>query len=583
MVIVNHLQVESLTDRLSKRFSSTMASFTALLVLLAFASPSLGQDPSCSTVKIAYRSKRLTEEDVPSLAVNGSDLRVCPKNSGKQCCSQRMEDRFTVWSKSDFSEAVPSKIEKLKDVFDEQAKIFDEYFEGVIKKSQQNLDRMFKKIYVNYYLENSKLFMDLFDDLRDYYAGKTSDDVNSIVDNFFSNLMIRMYKIMNKDSPLSDSYLACVSKEMDNLEPFGDIPAKLKQQVRKVLIYAKSFSQALFAGRDVVHSLRIAAVSSKECEYNLVKLKYCSWCKAMTTIKPCHKFCTDVYRGCVADLAKVNTEWAKYMRALKELLEKQNGPTNIHDVVMRLNLEISFAIMNFQSQDKLKEVKQKALEATECGSPGLTKRSTEDFFLEENNRERRESESPQRVDSSYLKTLSSDFTKKMRIADNFWSSLPENICNDISVTDRGTDCWNGIGKGSYTSPDDRGEGDDVPNPTIRKANKILEELVDQLYAAINGDDVSPSSGGKDDDEEGSSSGSGSASGEGSTDEVTTPDPTTTEPGGNGIKDDNDKGVAMAGGVDEEVVRVVHSSAQRQLLEWWSLSLTVCLLCIPLIA
>ena len=82
--------------------------------------------------------------------------------------------------------------------------------------------------------------------------------------------------------------------------------------------------------------------------------------------------------------------------------------------------------------------------------------------------------------------------------------------------------------------------------------------------------------------EGSSSGSGSASGEGSSDEVTTPDPTTTEPG-NEIEDENDKGVAMAGGVDEEVLRVEHSSAQRQLLEWWSLSLTVCLLCIPLIA
>ncbi|XP_044180112.1 glypican-4-like isoform X1 [Acropora millepora] len=560
-----------------------MASFSALLVLLAFASPSLGQDPSCSTVKIAYRSKRLTEEDVPSLAVNGSDLRVCPKNSGKQCCSQRMEDRFTVWSKSDFGEAVPSKIEKLKDVFDEQAKIFDEYFEGLIKKSQQNLDTMFKKIYVNYYLENSKLFMDFFDDLRDYYAGKTSDDVNSIVDNFFSNLMIRMYKIMNKDSPLSDSYLACVSKQMDNLKPFGDIPAKLKPQMRKVLIYAKSFSQALFAGRDVVHSLRIAAVSSKECEYNLVKLKYCSWCKAMTTIKPCHKFCTDVYRGCVADLAKVNTEWSKYMKALKELLEKQNGPTNIHDVVMRLNLEISFAIMDFQSQDKLKEVKQKASEATECGSPGLTKRSTEDFFLEENNRERRESESPQRVDSSYLKTLSSDFYKKMRIADNFWSSLPKKICDDISVTDKSTDCWNGIGKGrySYTSPDDRGDGDDVPNPTIRKANRKLEGLVDQLYAAINGDDVTPSGSGTG-PWEGSGSGSGSASGEGSSYEVTTPDPTTAEPG-NEIPDKNDKEVVEAGGVEEELSRVEHSSAQRQLFEWWSLSLTVCLLCIPLIA
>lgn len=236
---------------------------------------------------------------------------------------------------------------------------FTGYFEGLIKKSQQDLDTMFKKIYQSYYLENSKLFMDLFNNLRDYYAGQTSTDVNSIVDNFFSNLMIRMYKIMNTDSQLSDSYLACVSKQMDNLQPFGDIPTKLKPQLRKVLIYAKSFSQALFAGRDVVHSLRKAAVSSKECVDDLVKLKYCSWCKAMTTIKPCHKFCSDVYKGCVADLAKVNTEWEKYMKALKALLEKQNGPTNIHDVVTRLNLEISFAIMNFQSQEKLKEVKAK--------------------------------------------------------------------------------------------------------------------------------------------------------------------------------------------------------------------------------
>lgn len=71
MVTENHLQVESPSDRLLKMVSSTMASFSVLLVLLAFASPCLGQDPSCSTVKIAYRSKRLTEEDVPSLAVDG--------------------------------------------------------------------------------------------------------------------------------------------------------------------------------------------------------------------------------------------------------------------------------------------------------------------------------------------------------------------------------------------------------------------------------------------------------------------------------------------------------------------------------
>lgn len=35
----------------------------------------------------------------------------------------------------------------------------------------------------------------------------------------------------------------------------------------------------------------------------------------------------------------------------------------------------------------------------------------------------------------------------MRTAVNFWSGLPESICNDISVKDKNTDCWNGIGKG----------------------------------------------------------------------------------------------------------------------------------------
>ena len=67
--------------------------------------------------------------------------------------------------------------------------------------------------------------MDLFVDLRDFYAGKISADVNSIMDKFFSPLVIRLYKIMNWGNQLSDSYLAWLFKQMDNLQPFGDIPA----------------------------------------------------------------------------------------------------------------------------------------------------------------------------------------------------------------------------------------------------------------------------------------------------------------------------------------------------------------------
>lgn len=51
-----------------------MASFCKFLVLLVFVCSGFGEDPSCSSVKSAYRSKRLTEAaegDVPTSAVDG--------------------------------------------------------------------------------------------------------------------------------------------------------------------------------------------------------------------------------------------------------------------------------------------------------------------------------------------------------------------------------------------------------------------------------------------------------------------------------------------------------------------------------
>ena len=218
---------------------------------------------------------------------------------------------------------------------------------------------MFQKIYGSHYKQNNKIFMDLFVDLTDYYNGATSSDVNNIMDKFFKSLMKRMFQIMNEGHQFSDSYLNCVSRHMEKLQPFGDVPEKLKPQVRKVLIHARTFSQALHGGRDVAHMLGNAVSSSKDCENQLVKLKYCSWCKAMTSIKPCFKFCSDVYKSCLVDVAKVNTQWQSYMMALNDLLEKQTGPTNIQDVITRLNLKISFAIMNFQNADKMKDVKEK--------------------------------------------------------------------------------------------------------------------------------------------------------------------------------------------------------------------------------
>lgn len=75
--------------------------------------------------------------------VLGNDLRVCPKDNGKQCCSQRMEDRFAVLARGDFDEAMSSKVGEMKSLFNEQAKAFDGRL--FAKKNVQSVKRVWIK------------------------------------------------------------------------------------------------------------------------------------------------------------------------------------------------------------------------------------------------------------------------------------------------------------------------------------------------------------------------------------------------------------------------------------------------------
>ena len=217
---------------------------------------------------------------------------------------------------------------------------------------------MFKKIYGSHYVMNTKLFMDLFVDFTYYYNGRNSD-ITNVMETFFASLMRRMFQIMNMQFQFSNSYLDCVSQHAKELKPFGDEPEKLIPQVKKSLVQARTFSQALHLGRDVVSTLGSAVSSSKECENQLIALKYCSWCKALTSLKPCHKFCTDVHRDCLANVVKVNPYWQEFLNTLSDLVARQTGPLNIQDVIGPINLKISFAIMNFQNKETQEEVRDK--------------------------------------------------------------------------------------------------------------------------------------------------------------------------------------------------------------------------------
>ncbi|PFX26800.1 Glypican-1 [Stylophora pistillata] len=372
-----------------------MVSFYVFLVVLATVSSGFGQDndnePSCASVKTAYRQKRLTDSDVPQWAVRGDDLRVCPKDNGKQCCSQQMEDRFAVLASDDFDKAVSSKVSELKRQFHLQEKAFD-----------------------------------------------------------VSELLWSLH------------------------EPLYRVVAKCQLLVNTLD----------FWGSD---------------------------------------------------------HWV------------------------------------FQT----------------CGKPDLTKRSTDDFFLEGNSRQRRESDAalPRKSSDVTLESLKADFKTKMKMADNYWTFLPEMLCSDIAGDkDEPSQCWNGTGKGSYSHPvDGRNAVEENPTPSVVKAIeklKSIEKMIEEYSnAAVYGDDINIITTDDEDDEDESGSGSGDGSGgsaSGSNEIPISTDAPTPDPI-NGIGDpDNDDMIGGGVGVGENPQAGSRNSASQTVLGAWFFYSAILLLCSSLV-
>ena len=50
-------------------------------------------------------------------------------------------------------------------------------------------------------------------------------------------------------------YLSCVSQTMKTLQPFGDVPKKLTEQLRRSFVATRTFSQALAKGKQIVNKI----------------------------------------------------------------------------------------------------------------------------------------------------------------------------------------------------------------------------------------------------------------------------------------------------------------------------------------
>ena len=132
------------------------------------------------------------------------------------------------------------------------------FFTELLDNAKVDLHEMFVRTYGLLYQQNAAVFTDLFKDLRNYYKGHNIDLIDAL-DKFFSTLMQRMFSLMNAQYQFDQEYLQCVTERIEDLKPFGDVPQKLRIQVKRAFIAARTFVQGLSIGRDVI--LAVSKVS----------------------------------------------------------------------------------------------------------------------------------------------------------------------------------------------------------------------------------------------------------------------------------------------------------------------------------
>ncbi|XP_056593548.1 glypican-6a isoform X1 [Triplophysa dalaica] len=478
---------------------------------------------SCGDVREAYAVKGFSLHDVPHQEIPGEHLRVC--SQGYTCCTSAMEERLGQQSKQEFDRLVEESSHTIRTTFTSKHKKFDEFFLELLDNSEKSLNDMFVRTYGKLYTRNSEMFEDLFSELKRYYTGGNVN-LEEMLNDFWSRLLERMFQLLNSQYTFTDDYLECISKYTDQLKPFGDVPRKLKAQVTKAFIAARSFVQGLMVGREVAN--RVARVNiSPACSKALTKMLHCPYCGGMPELKPCANYCQNVMRGCLANQADLDPEWNLFIDAMLLVADRLEGPFNIEAVMEPIDVKISEAIMTMQ--DNSMQVSEKVFQG--CGRPvgvGRSARGISDVF---NSRFRPYSpeERPTTAAGTSMDRLRivwrtmqhsvMDIKEKLKQSKKFWSSLPDVICEEDKVTDPDEEqCWNSHTKGRYfpevvkdglTNQLNNPEVEvDITRPDtfVRQQIMTLRVMTNKLRNAYNGKDVyfQDSS----DEESGSGSGSG---------------------------------------------------------------------------
>lgn len=82
-----------------------------------------------------------------------------------------------------------------------------------------------------------------------------------------------MFIVLNSQYSFDAKYLECVGMHMKEMGPFGDVPSKLGNQVKRSFVATRAFSQALYVAADVLKNMQTVGLHNN-FSFNLIKKIY---------------------------------------------------------------------------------------------------------------------------------------------------------------------------------------------------------------------------------------------------------------------------------------------------------------------
>lgn len=131
-----------------------------------------------------------------------------------------------------------------------------EFFRELLKNAEASLHNMFVRTYGMMYVQNAELFKNFFESLTRYYvSGSAAVNLDSMLSDFWAELLERMFRLVNVQYEFSNAYMECVSRHTEQLQPFGDVPRKLKIQLTRAFVAARTFVRGLALMPEVMNKV----------------------------------------------------------------------------------------------------------------------------------------------------------------------------------------------------------------------------------------------------------------------------------------------------------------------------------------